>query len=101
MDKIWVAVLSVTVVAILALIIGYYYIKNKDEKAESEDEDESNSCSESAENEDQVERTVRANTELLKISDSEKSKMFICILMLSVLCGCMLFNVPSFYPLYV
>ena len=54
------------------------------------------------------ENLVREGTDKKRISsvgialtDSEKNKMLFCVLISNMICGTMILNIASFYPLYV
>ena len=46
-------------------------------------------------------RKSRVNTAEFAINDDEKKKMLIAVLISNMICGTMILNIASFYPLYV
>ena len=45
--------------------------------------------------------STRVNSEHLKLTEGEKKKLLVCILVSEMMCGTMILNVASFYPLHV
>ena len=43
----------------------------------------------------------RVNTEEYALTDGEKGKMLVAVLLSNMICGTMILNIASFYPLYV